>query len=746
MGIDASNAGRGRRGKSARLKKAPRNIVIASIIGATGLTANIGLLQAISTPAYAADDVVDAPSSEASGMSPEAKQAWQKYWQEKVKADVGSANGVLGENNKNVKSMFGKKNSPFATNPDNIARYKGMVADFADSLASPDRPASEAWEKLTALKKAFPGVSPQGTEVTWIPTGAVTVALEYISAKRMYEAGLTELVPGDSVKIESTLKPDYASSEKSLYGDHVRMVTKAQQGKTLEESVKNNIGADITMKVGKYKDLGKVRVVIEASGTEFGESGSLAEEANFRNWVSDAVKEVMRRVAPGELAQFESLVVLGPRGMVTQVAPTGNEIRYASATTQTGQGGASCTPGPLRFARSLTSRVPRSVAAAEDCWWPSEDEKTEETEKPEEPEKPGGREEVPEEAVEELEARQVEEAFGELVGKYGVKVVAQNGKQLSPSEIHARFEGYSKLEPEVKSRLRANLKSAGRAGKGALLLVGIGLWAKGVDDAFSATDTTALDKAAALTAIVPFVGCGVRAGADADHGRFDLTDTATCLGTDTLMLTPLWPVAVGMQAADYFTAKWQEAQIPSITTFQTVRDEAWAARLASFREKGLAELVKSAGEAEEQQLAAEKAVILHNTAEQTVEIDRRQGVSDADKRLLKFGIERAARTQMEALTGKLRTNYDKAIHGAIVELANQYNEEFITREINIERWKDESWQTVVQGPTHSRADRQEYLDKLIQRLRDPDMSPPTPTLDTLRPDIEQARAATRKQP
>ncbi|MCC3770071.1 hypothetical protein K6I34_002478 [Streptomyces sp. UNOC14_S4] len=349
------------------------------------------------------------------------------------------------------------------------------------------------------------------------------------------------------------------------------------------------------------------------------------------------------------------------------------------------------------------------------------------------------------EVLESAEARQVEQVFGELAGKYGLKVVAPDGKQLSPSDIHARIRGYGKLSPEAKAKIRANLKSAGSTAKGALLVAGGVLWAKGVYDAF-ADDTTSLDKAAAITAIVPFVGCGTQAGAAAGHGRFDADDTAACFGADALLVTPLWPAGLTLHGARYFTDKWKEAQIPSITVFQQARDEAWKKTLDDFRASadGLRKLVKTAADIERQQLEAEKAVILHNAAEKTVEVDK-GGASAEAKKLLKWSTERTAREQIKELPRKLREQSDTAIRDALVERARQYNEEFIKQEVNIDRWKDESWQAALHGPSHSRADRQEYLDKLIQRLRDRDMLPPVPDASDLATDIDRARKALAQQ-
>ncbi|MFJ8313462.1 MULTISPECIES: hypothetical protein [unclassified Streptomyces] len=131
---------------------------------------------------------------------------------------------------------------------------------------------------------------------------------------------------------------------------------------------------------------------------------------------------------------------------------------------------------------------------------------------------------------------------------------------------------------------------------------------------------------------------------------------------------------------------------------------------------------------------------LHNPAEKSAEIQK-GGTSDAAKRLLTRSAERAAEDRVSELPQKVWQQFDTAIRDALVERARQYNEEFIKQEVDIDRWKDESWQTALHGPSHSREDRQEYLDKLTQRLRDTDMLPPVLDAKTLAPDIARAREA-----
>ncbi|MEU8568612.1 hypothetical protein AB0C51_09660 [Streptomyces pathocidini] len=358
--------------------------------------------------------------------------------------------------------------------------------------------------------------------------------------------------------------------------------------------------------------------------------------------------------------------------------------------------------------------------------------------------KPPGASSLEEEA-ERAVGKQVEKIFGDLAAKHVVSATIRDGQKvsaLSPSDIHARIQQYNRLSPEVKAKVRGTLKSAGSVGGKALGAAGATLWAKGVYDSY-ANDTTTLDKAAAITSIVPFAGCGTQAGSDADHGRFNADDLTECLAGDALLQTPLWPAGLATHGARYFNAKWQEAQIPSLDAFKQARDEGWAKELEHFRVNDFPRLVKSVAETERQQLEAEKALILHNSAERIAKIERSDR-SPLAKRLLRFSAEREVTEQLKELAPKVRKQYDAELRNILVERAKQYNDDFIKQQIDVDQWKDESWQATLRGPSQSREDRQEYLDKLIQRLRDSDQLPPIPDAKTFDQEIEKARGVLAK--
>ncbi|MFC5720742.1 hypothetical protein ACFP1Z_11260 [Streptomyces gamaensis] len=393
--------------------------------------------------------------------------------------------------------------------------------------------------------------------------------------------------------------------------------------------------------------------------------------------------------------------------------------------------GMPCSPG------GAAGRAKRSLSACE-TGTPGEERPT--GQPGEEPTAKPGEKPVVEPSAKELEAleaRQIEEAFARLAGKYALNVVDTDGRRLSVSDIHARIRGYTKLSPQAKATVRAKLKAAGSTAKGALLVAGGVLWAKGVYEAF-AEETTSLDKAAAITAIVPFVGCGTQAGASAEKGAVDVEDTVACFGGDALTVSPLWPLGLTVHGVRYFEQSWKAAQIPSETVFREHRDKAWQESFDAFRANGgFDKLVKAALATEKQQLEAEKAVVLHDAAEEIAAVERRFGpiIAEApdaqerakreqNSRLLIRGVEKRAEERIAALPDKLRKHYDKAIRDALVERAREYNEEFIKQQVDIERWKEDPWQSGVTGPRMSREDREKYLKAVVQLLRD--KLPPVP--------------------
>ncbi|GGM54403.1 hypothetical protein GCM10012275_26900 [Longimycelium tulufanense] len=322
------------------------------------------------------------------------------------------------------------------------------------------------------------------------------------------------------------------------------------------------------------------------------------------------------------------------------------------------------------------------------------------------------------------EAR-VNAIFEDLAARYGLKLAAKDGTALSPRDIAARIKGYARLSPEAKAKLRGNLSRAGSVAKGGLVVAGVGLWAKGVADTFGSDDATSWDKAAAVTSIVPFVGCGVSTAADVQQTEFDPEKTGKCVGSDALLFTPLWPAAVAGGVADFFTQQWKESQIPSLTRFEETRKQAWDKHLA--KTGGIAARQDAAAKAALQAYEAEKAIVLHNAAEELAkkheELDakRQQATTDRERQwidLEKQTWKDRGDQQVNSKLRDIRSKLEKTVFKAFLEEeAKAFNERFITDAVDIEQWKTEKWGASVGGPSMSREEREKALKVYADNLR-----------------------------
>ncbi|WP_328296400.1 hypothetical protein OG389_00190 [Streptomyces sp. NBC_00435] len=392
---------------------------------------------------------------------------------------------------------------------------------------------------------------------------------------------------------------------------------------------------------------------------------------------------------------------------------------------------------------SASCRPKRSVASP-DCG-PVEgaDEAGEDEKGPRSAEEAGGGAQESSRATENAESEQVKSVFSDLAEKYDLDMVTSDGASLSPGDIHARFSDHDALTPELRSNLRETLTSTGRGASRALGLAGAGMWANGVYEAFH-DDTTSLDKAAALTAIVPFVGCGTQAGANAAGGQVDVVDTALCFTADALEMTPLWPVGLAVQGARFVAAEARTMGFPSADAFVDARDEGWQNRLEELRaDGGMKKLVAKAAEVEHQQIEAHKAVVLHNAAEKIIEIENGDE-SDAVKQQMKTAAENAAAEQVESLSVNAREQSQAALHDYLVEESKQYNEEFIKQKVDIDQWKQPNWALEL-ARLDSREDRESHISSFITALRYRNALPSVPSVDELRSDFQQARKDLEKE-
>ncbi|RCI08425.1 putative heat-labile enterotoxin [Ophiocordyceps polyrhachis-furcata BCC 54312] len=135
--------------------------------------------------------------------------------------------------------------------------------------------------------------------------------------------------------------------------------------------------------------------------------------------------------------------------------------------------------------------------------------------------------------------------FEHLAIKYGVaEQLAKRPGKLSTSDLRGLSKGYQPLAKPTTRRVKI-------WGVRLFTVALLGLYTKDVVDVFS-RDTSALDRAAVVTSIVPFVGCGVGAAAKAQHNQTDLADTTLCLVGDALFLTPAWPLGLVVHFSRFF--------------------------------------------------------------------------------------------------------------------------------------------------------------------------------------------------
>ncbi|KAM3426391.1 hypothetical protein NHJ13734_009483 [Beauveria thailandica] len=150
---------------------------------------------------------------------------------------------------------------------------------------------------------------------------------------------------------------------------------------------------------------------------------------------------------------------------------------------------------------------------------------------------------------------------------------------LSIKDIRTKALGYKPLNPKSPSfKVRPGKVAAGGANV-ALGVVTVGIWIKGMVDAFE-HDVNLLDKTAAVTSIVPFVGCTTNLAAQAWKGEVDHQDTALCYVGDGLLMTPLAPLGIAVHIIRWFISLGKPPAVPSKEVFVQHRDSQWEKFLA----------------------------------------------------------------------------------------------------------------------------------------------------------------------
>ncbi|KID95399.1 Heat-labile enterotoxin, A chain, partial [Metarhizium majus ARSEF 297] len=179
-----------------------------------------------------------------------------------------------------------------------------------------------------------------------------------------------------------------------------------------------------------------------------------------------------------------------------------------------------------------------------------------------------------------VSSEEFEKAIGERLPKIpdswlknGVKTFHEAREQIGWKPLEPTS---SDLVPGRGGKLSGALgKLAGAAG-GAL-------WVNGIVQAFR-TNSTDLDKAAALTAIVPFIGCGVTTAAGAEKGHdIDLVtvDAVLCGIADVLLFGPLAPFGFALHFVRFVMSFFPHPPAPpTLEEMRERRDDSWTEALS----------------------------------------------------------------------------------------------------------------------------------------------------------------------
>ncbi|PHH76383.1 hypothetical protein CDD80_1565 [Ophiocordyceps camponoti-rufipedis] len=147
--------------------------------------------------------------------------------------------------------------------------------------------------------------------------------------------------------------------------------------------------------------------------------------------------------------------------------------------------------------------------------------------------------EVPLAATEEVIESDAEMWFGDQAAHFGIDAFA---KKHGMSALQLRNHVKVRVHPSWSTKRLSSV--FGRS----MAIGGFGLYVHAVVQAFT-TNTTIMDKIAAVTAIVPLVGCGTQAVAvnlRNQANQIAAVETYLCLLGDGLIFTSLWPLGIAV--------------------------------------------------------------------------------------------------------------------------------------------------------------------------------------------------------
>ncbi|KAM3488459.1 hypothetical protein MY3957_008230 [Beauveria namnaoensis] len=161
--------------------------------------------------------------------------------------------------------------------------------------------------------------------------------------------------------------------------------------------------------------------------------------------------------------------------------------------------------------------------------------------------------------------------FERLASKKGYKRIANDKwRGTTLPEVRTKLK-YEKLTPESP---KVNLGKGGGFRAPSIGPLDVGIWVFSVVRAW-ALDVTDLDRAAAVTSILPIVGCVVQGIADGEKGIFDALDTGLCILGDELLFTAAAPIGIAVHVLRAILSFFRPPPIPELKDMQKSRDAIW---------------------------------------------------------------------------------------------------------------------------------------------------------------------------
>ncbi|TQV95576.1 Heat-labile enterotoxin, A chain [Cordyceps javanica] len=165
--------------------------------------------------------------------------------------------------------------------------------------------------------------------------------------------------------------------------------------------------------------------------------------------------------------------------------------------------------------------------------------------------------------------------FESLANSRGLLTSITETSGYSVNDIRTKVLGYKPLSPESASFKIRPAKLASGAATSALTVAGVTLWVKGIVDAFESDDANGLDKAAAVTAIIPFVGCTTNLAVETLRGYIDVLDAMLCYSGDALFLTPVPELGLVLHIIRGILSLAKLPTAPGKEVFLQHRDSRW---------------------------------------------------------------------------------------------------------------------------------------------------------------------------